>query len=740
MKLTKFLIASLILFSLFSGSGSLFAQENLNVLETGFDAKNNIWQQWTDAANMLQHHLAEQAFVYLDKRDEEIANLKSKEDWIERQGKVKNILMSLVGPFPDKTPLNAKITGTVRKNGFRVEKVLFESMPGYYVTSCLFIPDGIKGKRPAIIQVSGHSYPAFRSPGTQTQIYNLVKKGFIVFAIDPVGQGERLQYWDKGQNKFALGTSPVPSHSYFGNQMLISGISPIRYFTWDGIRAVDYLISRKEVDPERIGIYGCSGGGTQTTFIAAFDERIKAAVPGCYITGYRRLLESIGPQDAEQNIFHGIINGLTHADLLEVRAPKPLLISSTTRDYFSIQGAIETFDEVRTAYRAFGKEENAGQTIDDYGHGLAGNIKAIYAFFQKALDLPGPEGEEKFEGFSPEDLYVTASGQLATSIGGESAFRICEKETAKLVEKLEISRKNVDSHLSGVIEKAAELSGYVPHESSRKPVYRGRYKREGYSIELHAIYGEGNYIIPLLLFIPDASSFTGTVIYLHPEGKSFDAAPGGRIEKLVREGYIVAAPDLIGTGETAKDYFGPMYASCLIGRSIPGIQAGDIGRVITFLKGRKNIRVEKIAGVAFDEMCPAMIHAAAFNKEISSVALFGSLLSYRLLAMNEYYETRPSAGISPKTSFYPGGVTYLNHTVSGALTGYDLPDLTGCIAPRKVALIGSTDHLKKPASGEMVSKELLITAAAFSARNAPANLMIDSEGIVNEVIRWCFKE
>lgn len=212
-------------------------------------------------------------------------------------------------------------------------------MTGFYVTACLFIPDKIKGKRPVIIEVSGHSTPAFRSRGTETQLYNLVRKGFIVFAIDPINQGERIQYWDENSKKFLLGTNPVTGHGYYGNQMLISGISPIRYFVWDGICGVDYLMTRKEVDSARIGIYFCSGGGTQTTFISTMDDRIKVAVPGCFITDYKILFSSIAPKDAEQNIFHGIMNGITYVDLLETRAPKPLLISSTTRDYFNIQGA-----------------------------------------------------------------------------------------------------------------------------------------------------------------------------------------------------------------------------------------------------------------------------------------------------------------------------------------------------------------------------------------------------------------
>ena len=108
-------------------------------------------------------------------------------------------------------------------------------------------------------------------------ILNLVKKGFAVFAFDPYGQGERLQYFDEKEGKSRF--SPTREHSYPGAQLFINGASTAKYMIWDGIRAVDYLLTRKEVDPERIGITGRSGGGTQSSHIAAFDDRIKAAAP-----------------------------------------------------------------------------------------------------------------------------------------------------------------------------------------------------------------------------------------------------------------------------------------------------------------------------------------------------------------------------------------------------------------------------------------------------------------------------
>ena len=124
----------------------------------------------------------------------------------------------------------------------------------------------------------------------QQPLLNLVKKGFIVLAIDPIGQGERLQYFDPVKGESTIGSSTL-EHSYPSVQVFLIGKSVARYFIWDGIRGIDYLVSRKEVDPKRIGVHGLSGGGTQTAYISALDERVVASAPAGYITSYRRLLE-----------------------------------------------------------------------------------------------------------------------------------------------------------------------------------------------------------------------------------------------------------------------------------------------------------------------------------------------------------------------------------------------------------------------------------------------------------------
>jgi cephalosporin-C deacetylase-like acetyl esterase len=703
--------------------------ENLSVLSG--------WMKWTDAPNMLYNHLSAQAFQQLEERAAKMAELKTEEQWLKRQEEVRQILMTIVGPFPEKTPLNPQIVGIIQKDGYSVEKVIYESMPGLYVTAALFMPDNLVGKAPAILYASGHTGDGFRSPAYQKVILNLVKKGFIVLAYDPIGQGERLQYFDAEKGQSRVGGS-TKEHSYVGAQCFISGKSFARYRTWDGIRSIDYLMTRDEVDPERIGLTGRSGGGTLTSYIAACDDRVYAAAPECYISGFRRLLESAGPQDAEQNFYHGIASSIDHADLLEVRAPKPTLMITTTRDFFSIQGARETYAEVKKAYKALGKPENMEMVEDDAPHqSTKKNREAMYAFFQEHLNLPGNSEDEEVMLLTPEELRVTETGQVSTSLKGKTVFSINRQETFKLLGNLAESREDMAAHLASVKQSAIKLSGYVEPDSVPGVVFTGRYQRAGYCVEKYMIEGEGKYVIPVLLMIPNDGGKHPAVVYIHPDGKNAEAAEGGEMEWFVKQGYAVLSPDLIGTGETGPGIFkGDAYigevsynvwfASILIARSIVGVRAGDIARLVKYLQSREDIDSDNISAVARSEMCSVLLHAAAFEDSIKRIALVELPISYSSIVMNEYYDPR-----------------LIPATVAGALTAYDLPDIAACLAPRELSMINVTDHNKERASAELIEHELSIVRSAYSANKAERNLYIgnwEAEQGMDEIFSAWVKE
>jgi len=711
-------------------------EENLNVFQQ--------WIKWNNPGSLVLNHLDKQAEEYYKIRDNEIARLKTKNDWIKRQQVVKNKLNELIGTFPRKEALNPEITGITQKEGYRIEKIIYEPVPGFYETGCLYIPDKINGKAPAILNVFGHDQASFREEYYQVIITNLVKKGMIVFAIDPLGQGEHVQYYDPKINFSAIGYSVI-EHSYMGNVCFISGSSSAKYFIWDGIRAIDYLLTRKEVDPENIGVTGFSGGGTVSAYLGAYDDRVEVAVPCSWPLTFRTQLETKGIQDAENTLIHGLTKGITFEDLIEVRSPKPTLMAFTTRDEnMAFKGARDALREAKKTYAAFGKESNLQLVEDDAKHSMTPKIRlAIYAFFQKHFNMPGNPAEEKTDLPAVEELTVTPTGQIATSKGGKMIFDLNKTESEKLINNIEQSRKNIVNHLNKVKIKAKEISGYVsPGLDKEEPFINGRYQRDGYTVQLDAIAGESDeYAIPILLFKPDDNLVKhSAILYLHSKGKVNDAEPGGEIEKLVKKGYIVAAADVLGVGETtntAARGFTDGYTALLIGRSMVGIRAGDIVRVANYLKSQSDVDPQKIGAIAFDEMCLSLIQAAAFDSSIKNIILIRSLISYQSIVMNRFYKI----GITKRPvsdHWHPVEVDF-TWGIASVLTAYDLPDLIGSIAPRKIVLADLRDQMLEPASTELINKELEFPRAVYSSKKLSGNFkVIEKMDSLDSIVDWVF--
>lgn len=700
------------------------ALEDLTVLDRG-NASSPRWIDWSDPGLMLVHHLNDLTRACLASREDEIGKLKGSEDWRERQETVRQTLDEILGPWPDRTPLCARVTGVLDRDGYRVEKIVFESMPDFYVTGALFIPAGHTGRGPAILDVIGHSTQAFRRDIYQNVILNLVHKGFVVFAIDPLGQGERLQYFDPSSGKSSVGSSTA-EHSHVGVQCFLTARSLARYFTWDGIRAIDYLTSRPEVDPDRIGVTGLSGGGTQSSYIGAIDPRVIAAAPTGFITSISRLLGSIGPQDAEQVFYHGPLRGIDHADLLEVRAPKPTLQVTTTRDFFSIQGARETAAEVRQVFELLGHPEHFDQIEDDFEHGFTKkNNEATYAFFQKFLELPGSPQETNYPFLSEEALTVTETGQVSTSLSSETVFSINRREASPMLERLAESRQELPEHLGRAVGQAEQLSGYRQPQPSKAAVFQGQYQRDGYRVEKWGLPSEGRTVVPMLVFVPDEPAALGAarpaVIYAHGRGKATDAAVGGTIETLVRSGFIVAAPDLLGYGETTYRYreghapVQPFFNALMSGTSVVGINAADAVRVLHFLQERDDVNPDQIGAVAIGDVAPAMLHATAFEQEIQWLVLVESLLDYQSIVTHEDYDVNA------------------NSLVAGALLAYDLPDLLASIAPRRVALLHPRTHLRTAAAMSQITSSL-----GFVERHAQDRLRVETRPVsLKDLVQWC---
>lgn len=664
------------------------------------------WLHHDGMEQTLYRHFSGEAYRLLGERNRYVESFTSLEEWEAYRDRISAVIRELTGPFPERTPLNARTLGRLERPEFSVEKIVFESVPGFYVTAALLLPKGSEEPAPAIVYASGHTADGFRADAYQHKIINLAKKGFVVLAFDPLGQGERLQYVDPQTGESLVG-GPTHEHSFAGGQAFLTARSLASWMIWDGIRAVDYLLERDEVDPDRIGMTGRSGGGTQTAYNAAVDNRIRAAAPENYITSFEYLLKSIGPQDAEQNFRHGIASGVDHPDLLIARAPLPSLLIATTRDFFSIQGARETARQVRGFYENADLPGHFDIVEDDHGHGSTlANREAMYAFFRQHLNHPGPVEDLEVELFSDEELRVTPTGQVATSF--EDAVSVFSLQADALRDSEAILFPQEEDPL----DRIRRLSGYRSPERIEDPRFLGRYRRDGYSVELHFVPGEGEYVLPYLWACPERGA-DRTVIYLDPEGKSASGGPGGELEWLVMQGNCVLSADLPGTGELGAMLpvgdsrignvsYNLFFAAVQVGRSIPGLQAGEISRLVSAAMHHDGGQARSRTLIARRDLTTAALHAALFDTSIDALVLDRPLISWRAVALEEFYR--------------PGWIYSL---VAGALESYDLPGVAAQLSDRRLLYLDPLGATGSRLSETIADRKLRPVTAAFEEAGRP---------------------
>lgn len=657
--------------SLFTCYG-LQAQSKLDVLP--------YWKMYQAKTPHTYHLLMEKAIEQLETRNLRVAQIRTPRDWQSYRDNLRRQLQKSLGTFPEKTPLNASITSTMESDGITVENILYESLPGYYVSASFFRKKELSGRKlPVIVFCSGHSANGYRAGAYQTIMLNYAKKGFAVFAFDPVGQGERIQY-RKADGKPAMG--PTHDHSYSGSGAFLLGYSPAKYFIWDGIRAIDYLETRPDVDAGRIGIAGRSGGGTQSSYIAAIDDRVTAAAPECYITTYEMLLKSGGPQDAEQIFPGGIANGIDIPDLLHMRAPKPTLVVTTTNDMFSIQGVQDMKEELSRLYRMNGKEADFQVVEDNAGHASTKlNREACYRFFSKYLNNPCNTSDEEIKPFPEQQLYASKGGDV---FGIPGSKRLGDVIAASAGE-------SKDKAVTGG-EKLAGILNYKPSGSKSSSIYSGTVLAQGYSVDKYLVKAPGGYYLPTLVFRegPAAAHKGKVALYLDDKGKSSDTT---MIRGLLRKYGQVVCADLSGIGELSEYYnwqgdasigktpLNLWYLALLTNQTLAQYRVGEIDALFRFI-GAKMPAVP-VAGLGVGTTTTDLLHWASINRgKLDHLTLVNPVLSFRLLVGAKSYKP-----------------VYLLGTPGGMLSFYDLPDLYAGFAPGKLRLINPVDS-----DGEVLEK------------------------------------
>lgn len=623
--------------------------------------------------NMMNDYLLGKVQQQSDNWKERYEKLETVEQVAEYQKRLRKKFAEAIGAFPERTPLHPEITGVIQRDGYTVEKTLFQSQPNHYVSAVMFVPDPEKFKAPypAVLVCCGHNSGAKLYDPYQTMGALFALNGIAALVMDPVDQGERgqaLEHWPEIYS--------VYGHTMIGMGSILLGQNTSRFEVWDGMRSIDYLQSRADVIPELIGITGCSGGGTQTSYIMSLDDRIKAGAPSCFITSFDKLLTEMGPQDAEQNTFGQLEFGMVHADYLMMRAPVPVLICSATRDAFSIEGAWESFRYAKRLYTRLGYSEKIGLIENDAEHSYEklqreGVVRWMTRWL---LGKDVPIFEPDIELLSKEEIQCSPEGQVMLIKGARSAYdlnRGTEKSLAKSRKKLWATTKKTE-----MLKKVRSLAGIGKLKKLPKPDVQklDTVKRDGYSVSKMILKPEEGIYLPALLFIPNERKVDGAVLYISENGKDADA--DGAIASLAKAGQVVLAVDIRGTGETqqtnktwTKLYFGldgqDVWLAYMLGKSYVGMRAEDILLCGQWLRENETSGKNGISLISVGNVGVPALHAAAVEPDMfESVDVTGSLVSWSNLI--ELGQSR----------------NQLINTVHAALTTYDLDNLAASIGTK----------------------------------------------------------
>jgi len=376
----------------------------------------------------------ERAWAFDAARQERFARVKTEADLRELQDELRQKALALIGGLPEtKTPLAARVTGTIPMDGYRIEKLVFESLPGLHVTALVYVPDGPPRRRPAVLLACGHSPLGKAYPAYQEIAVRLARRGYVVLCWDPVGQGERSQFWDRarGRSRYNL---VCGEHAVLGNFATIAGTSLVRYMVWDGMRALDYLLTRDDVDGERIAITGTSGGGFQSLWIGALDPRVRVVLPSCFPTALpmrmaNRIFED-PDSDPEQDPPGLVSLGIDHPGLLLLAYPRPLHVSAAVLDFFPIEGTRKSMREVTALYQRFGHADRVAWSEGYHKHQYSAENQArAFAFLDRAFGRAPASAPAEAMTLPPEDLRATPSGQVREDLAGRSLPDVIREDT-----------------------------------------------------------------------------------------------------------------------------------------------------------------------------------------------------------------------------------------------------------------------------------------------------------------------
>ncbi len=655
--------------------------------------------------------------------DAERAQIRSAAQVRERNRFVREKFLQMIHGLPDRPPLNTRVVSVHQRQGYRIENVLFQSRPDFWMNGSLFVPN-TPGKHPAVLSPCGHADEGHVYEVYQQAHFDFVKSGFVVLTYDPIGQGERRVYWNPRTGETEVGGCTY-EHSMFGQMLLLMGEDMAHYRIWDGMRGIDYLLTRPEVDPARIGCAGQSGGGTLTLYLSALDRRIQCAVVSEGGTAARWPLEirenqRFGPADAEQNLFPAAIHGIDQPDLHAAIAPTPLLVLIEQYSPRFNQAA----DFIRTRYRLLGIEDRFGTEEAGDPHGWTRKLRLATTNWLRRWLLGAPPIAEEpvLQPEPPENLHCAPNGSLRHSQIGDSIFSLVLKKQAGLPPPaaLPAAPAELQSLLARLIHYRRLAGPLAP-----RPV--AVTQRQGYRVEKLAFLSEPGIYVPAWIFVPDgATSKLPVTLFVSEAGKESEGLEHGRLERWARQGNLVVAIDVRGMGETRPphvsnynryEYRNLMdvetaltYIAWSMDESLFGMRVQDVVRGVDFALSRAEADPASLRLHGKGQGALWAMVAAVFDERVRSVVAEGGLLSYRTLTETDRYLY--SAGV-----FIPDILLHL-----------DLPHVAAAIAGRPLTLVSPVDSMMQPVPLSRAEKAYRPARTAYERAGKSGSFQIVARG------------
>ena len=556
----------------------------------------------------------------LDDRERAIAAIRTQADADRRKAMVRAKLTELIGGLPTYSgPLNARVTGRLQSDTHTIEKVIFESLPGFYITANLYRPN-TPGRYPAVLVPSGHTQEG--KPETQIVAANLAAKGFIALAYDPIGQGEREQTYLPQLGR-ALSGGGGNEHLELGARNILIGQSVARYFIFDAKRAVDYLVSRPDVDPDRIGVTGCSGGGAIATYVGVFEPRVKAAAPGCFINSFRTLFT--GPTaDSEMSFPAFLASGLDMADFFEVAAPLPWLMMATTEDYFPPDGARAVYTEARRWYELYGAGDRIRFFVGTGPHGTPRDSREeIYRWMIRWLaGGKGDPRDQPVKLYTNLELQVTQSGNVDGEPGSRKLYQIIADEFRARRQKRGVPELLAELRRLGVPSK-----GPAPSATTTSKIEDTDFRIEEIRFE-----SEPGVTVSARLYLPKGAGRKPAVVMFEekrlpvPLYVQRSQSTAAIAEALARSGQIVMEVDPRDSpaANDGRPFLGNWLTNEraeLVGRNLAAMRAHDLLVAVDVLAARPDVDASSIRGYARGVKGVWLLLAAAVDQRLGRIWL-----------------------------------------------------------------------------------------------------------------------